>query len=145
MASGAETPPGGQSSWVDLSRDSGLSTPPVPPSPGRATPVPTGQDQDYLRMLREAQREFSARSSHRVSPVTSAIMSVSSTCRNTPSASPKSPPNSPNVELGDFKEFKEQLRQQGVFINREPEPRAEAGQDWTSRSSILPTLFLLNL
>ena len=28
---------------------------------------------------------------------------------------------SPNVELADIKEFKEQLKLQGVFINREPE------------------------
>ena len=44
--------------------------------------------------------------------------SVSSTTKNTPSASPKSPPNSPNVELSDFREFKDQLRQQGIFVNR---------------------------
>ena len=68
------------------------------------------------------------------------MMSVSSTCRNTPSSSPKSPPNrlllvhlqsfylyppSPNVELADIKEFKEQLKLQGVFINREPEHKGE--------------------
>ena len=35
----------GQSSWVDVTRDGGSSTPPVPPSPGRATPVASGQDQ----------------------------------------------------------------------------------------------------
>ena len=60
MASGYDTPPGGvyidhletesslvegQSSWVDVTRDGGSSTPPVPPSPGRATPVASGQDQ----------------------------------------------------------------------------------------------------
>ena len=69
-------------------------------------------------MLKEAQREYSARSSARVSPISSAMMSLSSTCKNTPSTSPKSPPNSPNVELADFKDLKEQLRKQGVFINR---------------------------
>lgn len=134
--SGYDTPPGGQSSWVDM----GCVTPPVPPSPGRATPVGS-QDQDYLRMLREAQKEFSARSSHRVSPITSAMMSVSSTTRNTPSSSPKSPPNSPNVELGDFREFKEQLKLQGVFINREPEHSRGSdypGCEWRSRPT-LPT------
>lgn len=141
MASGYDTPPGGQSSWVDVTRDGGSSTPPVPPSPGRATPVASGQDQDYMRMLREAQREFSARSSHRVSPLSSAMMSVSSTCRNTPSSSPKSPPNSPNVELADFKEFKEQLKLQGVFINREPEHKGVAGdwrEEWRSRPNSIP-------
>jgi len=45
MASGYDTPPGGQSSWVDVTRDGGSSTPPVPPSPGRATPVASAQDQ----------------------------------------------------------------------------------------------------
>jgi len=141
MASGYDTPPGGQSSWVDVTREGGSSTPPVPPSPGRATPVASGQDQDYMRMLREAQREFSARSSHRVSPLSSAMMSVSSTCRNTPSSSPKSPPNSPNVELADFKEFKEQLKLQGVFINREPEHKGVAGdwrEEWRSRPNSIP-------
>jgi len=138
MASGYDTPPGGQSSWVDVSRDGGSSTPPVPPSPGRATPVASGQDQDYMRMLREAQREFSARSSHRVSPLSSAMMSVSSTCRNTPSSSPKSPPNSPNVELADFKEFKEQLKLQGVFINREPEHKGDWREEWRSRPNSIP-------
>lgn len=156
MASGYDTPPGGQSSWVDLGGNStpphhaghstpphhpGHSTPPVPPSPGRATPVPLVQDQDYVRMLREAQKEFSARSSARVSPINSAMMSVSSTCKNTPSSSPKSPPNSPNVELCDFREFKEQLKLQGVFINREPEPRTEGSSgltDWRSRPNSVP-------
>ena len=40
----------------------------------------------------------------RVSPISSAMMSLSSTCKNTPTGgSPKSPPNSPNVELADFR------------------------------------------
>ena len=50
-------------------------------------------------------------------------MSLSSTCKNTPcGGSPKSPPNSPNVGLADYRDLKEQLKTQGVFINREPEP-----------------------
>lgn len=140
MASGYDTPPGGQSSWVDLSAG-GSSTPPFPPSPGRGTPVPLVQDQDYMRMLREAQKEFSARSSARVSPLNSAMMSVSSTTKNTPSASPKSPPNSPNVELSDFREFKDQLRQQGIFVNRDPEHRVDESTgltDWRSRPNSVP-------
>ena len=32
---------------------------------------------------------------------------------------------SPNVELADFKEFKEQLKLQGIFINREPEHKGD--------------------
>lgn len=142
MTSGYDTPPGGQSSWVDLTREAGGATPPAPPTPpGRNTPVAMAQDQDYIRVLKEAQKEFSARSSARVSPINSAMMSVSSTCKNTPSASPKSPPNSPNVELSDFKEFKEQLRLQGVFINREPEPCIDdiiSLADWRSRPNMFP-------
>ena len=87
-------------------------------------------------MLKEAQREYSARSSARVSPISSAMMSLSSTCRNTPSTSPKSPPNSPNVELADFKDLKEQLKREGIFINREPEPTMDdilSHADWRSR------------
>jgi len=94
-------------SWVDLSSQFGMS------SPTRITPVPPfGGEQDYLRMLREAQKE-SNRSSTKVSPISSALMSVSSTTRNSPSGSPKSPPNSPNPELADISE---ELK--GVYINR---------------------------
>lgn len=92
-------------------------------------------------MLKEAQREYSARSSARVSPISSALMSVNSTCKNTPSASPKSPPNSPNVELADFKDLKQQLKKQGVFINREPEPTMDDilyNSDWRSRPNATP-------
>ena len=104
------------------------------------TPVPV-LDKDYIKMLKEAQREYSARSSARVSPISSALMSVSSTCKNTPSASPKSPPNSPNVELADYKDLKEQLKKQGVFINREPEPTMDdilQHSDWRSRPNMIP-------
>eukprot|EP00092_Neocalanus_flemingeri_P028286 GFUD01030717.1.p1 GENE.GFUD01030717.1~~GFUD01030717.1.p1 ORF type:complete len:248 (-),score=69.00 GFUD01030717.1:164-907(-) len=138
-----DTPPGGQSSWVDLTREfpGAYASPPVPSSPSRTTPVPFGLEQDYMKMLKEAQKEYSARSSARVSPVSSAMMSVSSTCKNTPSASPKSPPNSPNVELATFKDLKEQLKTQGVFINREPEPSMDDilnNTDWRSRPNMIP-------
>jgi len=138
-----DTPPGGQSSWVDLTRDfpGAYASPPVPSSPSRTTPVPFCLDQDYMRMLKEAQKEYSARSSARVSPISSAMMSVSSTCKNTPSASPKSPPNSPNVELANFRDLKEQLKTQGVFINREPEPTMDDilnNTDWRSRPNMIP-------
>jgi len=137
-----DTPPGGQSSWVDLTRDFSQchSSPPVPSSPNRMTPVPV-LDKDHIKMLKEAQREYSARSSARVSPISSALMSVNSTCKNTPSASPKSPPNSPNVELADFKDLKQQLKKQGVFINREPEPTMDDilyNSDWRSRPNTTP-------
>ena len=124
----------------DLSQSHPHSSPPVPSSPNRMTPVPV-LDKDYIKMLKEAQREYSARSSARVSPISSALMSVSSTCKNTPSASPKSPPNSPNVELADYKDLKEQLKKQGVFINREPEPTMDdilQHSDWRSRPNMIP-------
>eukprot|EP00092_Neocalanus_flemingeri_P080036 GFUD01099786.1.p1 GENE.GFUD01099786.1~~GFUD01099786.1.p1 ORF type:complete len:248 (-),score=69.94 GFUD01099786.1:196-939(-) len=143
-----DTPPGGQSSWVDLTREfpGAYASPPVPSSPSRTTPVPFGLEQDYMKMLKEAQKEYSARSSARVSPISSAMMSVSSTCKNTPSASPKSPPNSPNVELATFKDLKEQLKTQGVFINREPEPSMDDilnNTDWRSRPNMIPPTWRL--
>lgn len=147
-----DTPPGCHSSWVDLTKDfpSNSASPPVPSSPNRSTPVPLVLDQgDYIKMLREAQREYSAKSSARASPISSALVSVSSTgCKNTPSTSPKSPPNSPNVELVNYcEQLKEDLKQQGVFINREPEPSMDdiirdcggvQGVDWRSRPNMFP-------
>lgn len=117
--------PGISDSWVDLSGQLGTTTPPLslgtltPPfvtmsqhTSRRVTPVPFGGEHDYLRMLREAQRE-SNRSSTKVSPISSALMSLSTTPkRNSPSSSPKSPPNSPNCELATFPE---ELR--GVYVN----------------------------
>lgn len=102
----------------------------APPSPRRTTPVPFNTDNDYLRMLREAQRENSARSSARVSPISSAMMSLSSTCKNTPSASPKSPPNSPNTELANFEDSLK-----GVVVNRE---LTEEQFNWRSRPNSQP-------
>ena len=62
-------------------------------------------------MLREAQRETSAHSSNRVSPIYS--------LRSSPhSSTPKSPPNSPNTELAALED---KLSLHGVFINRDPE------------------------
>ena len=116
-------------------RETGIQfSSPVPTSPRRTTPVPFNIDSDYIKMLREAQKEHSARSSARVSPISSAMMSLSSTCKNTPSASPKSPPNSPNTELANFEE---NLR--GVVVNREPEVLEEVyGVNWRSRPNMLP-------
>ena len=88
-------------------------------------------------MLREAQKENSARSSARVSPINSALMSLSSTCKNSPSASPKSPPNSPNTELVHFEETLK-----GVIVNRLPGDSSsvhdESPFDWRSRPNMLP-------
>ncbi|TRY77319.1 hypothetical protein TCAL_11643 [Tigriopus californicus] len=126
-------------SWVDLSGQFSQSH-----TPNRVTPIPFGGEQDYLRMLREAQRE-SKQNSNKVSPISSALMSLSSTTRNTPSASPKSPPNSPNPELATFAE---DLK--GVYVNRLSEPVSPVGAvgqpvtpsemlwDWTSRPTAQP-------
>lgn len=138
-------------SWVDLSGQWGGSTPPListAASPRRVTPVPFGGEHDYLRMLREAQKE-SNKSSTKVSPISSALMSLSSTPkRNTPSSSPKSPPNSPNPELATFSE---ELR--GVYVNKikdqhnsgNANPSCSNGVtasdivwDWTSKPTIHP-------
>lgn len=123
-----ETPPG-SSSWVDLSQElnSGLY------SPCRINPhnqLPFGNDQDYMRMLKEAQKETSCRSSARVSPLTSALVSQ----RSSPCLSPKSPPNSPRTEIADFSaEFRD------VFINkvREIDTMADFMWDWSS-TPVLP-------
>jgi len=132
-----DTPPGATSSWVDLAiareAASQFSSPPGCSSPRRTTPVPFNVDNDYLKMLREAQRENSARSSARVSPISSAMMSLSSTCKNTPSASPKSPPNSPNTELANFEQT---LR--SVVVNRDPDSQEELHFNWRSRPNTLP-------
>ena len=121
---------------MQYSRETGnqFASPPAPCSPNlsrRTTPVPFSGDTDYMKMLREAQRENSARSSARVSPISSALMSRSSTCRNTPSTSPKSPPNSPNTELADF----EDNLIKGVIVNREAET---VNHNWRSRPNVHP-------
>ncbi|KAL1122440.1 hypothetical protein AAG570_002771 [Ranatra chinensis] len=64
----------------------------------RTTPLPFGCGEEYLRLLREAQRD---------SNQSSARVSLASSNR----ASPKSPPNSPNTELS----LEEDLK--GVYIN----------------------------
>jgi len=105
----------------------------------RTTPIPFGSDSDYMRMLKEAQSETSCRTSARVSPITSALMSQSSTCRNSPTPSPKSPPNSPNAELADLAEYHEDLS--GIYINQLKEPEAIIADfmwDWSSRPNMLP-------
>jgi len=125
----SETPP--VSSWVDLGTSPVISR--------RTTPVPFGSNSDYIRMLREAQSETSCRTSARVSPITSAFMSQSSTCRNSPtpgSCSPRSPPPSPCPEV---EYLQEDLLASGIFINRMREPEAttavsEFMWDWSSRT-----------
>lgn len=102
-------------SWVDLTA-----------SPERVTPLPFAPAEEYLRLLREAQRESSNQSSAR--------HSLASSRRD----SPKSPPNSPNTELED------DLR--GVYINYNSkegdflnvEKNTDWIWDWSSRPDQLP-------
>lgn len=98
-------------SWVELSTH-GTTTAPCT-SPDRVTPLPFTSGEEYLRLLREAQRE---------SNQSSARVSLSSSRRD----SPKSPPNSPNTELVDD-EFK------GVYINysyKDGVVNVENNSDW---------------
>jgi len=134
----SETPPTCiTSSWVDLSNElsSGMYSSQHEAAHGgqhsvhtssRTTPVPFGSDQDYMRMLREAQKETSCRSSARVSPLTSAFVSE----RSSPCMSPKSPPNSPRTEIADYTaQFRD------VFINHLKETDAGLTDfmwDWSS-------------
>lgn len=84
-------------SWIELSASAvGFK------SPDRVTPLPFSSGEEYLRLLREAQRE---------SNQSSKVVSLASSRRDTPRDSPKSPPNSPNTELCPDEELKH------VYIN----------------------------
>uniref|UniRef100_A0A171AX58 Bcl2 adenovirus e1b 19 kDa protein-interacting protein 3 n=1 Tax=Triatoma infestans TaxID=30076 RepID=A0A171AX58_TRIIF len=103
-------------SWVELG-----------PSPDRTTPLPFAPAEEYLRLLREAQRE-SNQSSARVSLASSR------------KGSPKSPPNSPNTELSVDEDLK------GVYINYHGKEGEWVGVDkstdwiwdWSSRPDQAP-------
>ncbi|XP_029176167.1 BCL2/adenovirus E1B 19 kDa protein-interacting protein 3-like isoform X2 [Nylanderia fulva] len=111
-------------SWVELVAD--------PPLAARITPTPfsiTGE-REYLRLLREAQRD----STH-----SSARHSLASSRRDTPRDSPKSPPNSPNTELSTEDELK------GVYINYNYNKEGELLEkntdwiyEWSSRPDQAP-------
>uniref|UniRef100_T1E2Y9 Putative positive regulation of apoptotic process n=1 Tax=Psorophora albipes TaxID=869069 RepID=T1E2Y9_9DIPT len=115
-------------SWIEVSS----STNTCPKSPDRTTPLPFTSVEEYLRLLREAQRE---------SKESSRVASLTSSRRDSPRGSPKSPPNSPNTELATTEE---ELR--GVYINylnREGAPTtAQKDNDWvwewSSRPDQLP-------
>ena len=87
-------------SWIELSSSaasmSGIK------SPDRITPLPFANGEEYLRLLREAQRE---------SNQSSRVVSLASSRRDTPRDSPKSPPNSPNNELCTDEDLK------NIYIN----------------------------
>lgn len=80
-------------SWVELGSERERD---------RVTPLPFSSGEEYLRLLREAQRE---------SNQSSARVSLASSRRDTPRDSPKSPPNSPNTEPSTDDDLK------GVYIN----------------------------
>jgi hypothetical protein len=67
------------------------------------------------------------------------MMSVSSTCKNSPAVSPKSPPNSPNTELVHFEDSLK-----GVIVNKLPgdvqqlQHGEEPPFDWRSRPNTQP-------
>lgn len=139
----SQTPdPSISDSWVDLGGQITSTASPISLS-GAVTPTrrlmsgnPFGGEHDYLRMLREAQRE-SNRSSSKVSPISSAFISG----KNTPSGSPKSPPNTPNPELASS--FHDELK--AVYINHlvRPTDDVQSGLtasdimwDWSSRPNI---------
>jgi len=144
----SQTPdPSISDSWVDLGTATSTAWSTATASPislsGAVTPTrrlfmssnPFGGEHDYLRMLREAQRE-SNRSSSKVSPISSAFISV----KTTPAGSPKSPPNTPNPELASS--FHDELT--AVYINHLVKPDEEQDGltasdimwDWTSRPNI---------
>lgn len=129
-------------SWVDLGGQTLPTSSPIslsgavtPTGSRRLTSFPFGGEHDYLRMLREAQRE-SNWSSTKVSPISSALIS----CKNTPGGSPKSPPNTPNPELASSLE--EELK--AVYINHLNKPDNENDGfsasdiiwDWSSQPNI---------
>ncbi|XP_014240822.1 BCL2/adenovirus E1B 19 kDa protein-interacting protein 3-like isoform X3 [Cimex lectularius] len=99
----------------------------VGPSPERTTPLSFAPTEEYLRLLREAQRE----SNH-----SSARVSLASSKKG----SPKSPPNSPNTELSMDEELK------GVYINYNGKEEEWVGVeknsdwiwDWSSRPDQFP-------
>lgn len=98
-------------SWVHIQPNSGSG------SQGERTPgsvTPQLSVDEYLRLLREAQRE-SNESSARVSP----------------RSSPKSPPNSP-VQGTPFMEW------QSYYVNTEPRHEVDVFNDWSSRPDNLP-------
>jgi len=93
-------------SWVDVCENP-------------TSPAPSNNPEDYLRLLREAQRE---------SNQSSALVSLASTRKNSPRSTPKSPPNSPNTEpVTEGEELK------GFYINyctNKEDVNLESTSDW---------------
>ncbi|XP_018023982.1 BCL2/adenovirus E1B 19 kDa protein-interacting protein 3 isoform X2 [Hyalella azteca] len=101
-------------------------------------PLGFGNGEEYLRLLKEAQREGSNQSS--------ALVSLSSSRRDSPRGSPKSPPNSPNTELTADGRL-EQLgtvyinyysKDSDAFVRVEKNTDTDWVWDWSSRPDQLP-------
>lgn len=114
-------------SWIELSSTAALAG---IKSPERITPLPFSSGEEYLRLLREAQRE---------SNQSSRVVSLASSRRDTPRDSPKSPPNSPNTELCPDEELK------NVYINYWNKDKDDVKKDksdwleeWSSRPDQQP-------
>ncbi|XP_065360565.1 BCL2/adenovirus E1B 19 kDa protein-interacting protein 3 isoform X1 [Calliphora vicina] len=112
-------------SWIELSTAATMAG---VKSPDRITPLPFANGEEYLRLLREAQRE---------SNQSSRVVSLASSRRDTPRDSPKSPPNSPNTELCAEDELKH------VYINYwnktgETQKDTDWLDEWNSRPDQQP-------
>lgn len=98
-------------------------------SPDRTTPLPFASVEEYIRLLREAQRE---------SKESSRVASLTSSRKNTPRGSPKSPPNSPNTELAATEE---DLRNVYInYVNKDGDIVKDTDWvwDWSSRPDQQP-------
>lgn len=108
-------------SWIELSTAAAMAG---VKSPDRITPLPFSSSEEYLRLLREAQKE----SNH-----SSRVVSLASSRRDTPRDSPKSPPNTPTTELCPDEELKH------VYINYwSKEGEAQKDTDWFGEWSSRP-------
>ncbi|GLV43255.1 BNIP3 [Carabus blaptoides fortunei] len=118
-------------SWVDITSVSGSSqgSGVAGGTPGSVTPHLTADE--YLRLLREAQRE---------SNQSSARVSLAGSRRDSPRSSPKSPPNSPVQGTPLVVEW------QSYYMNTESKDDADLYsdrhfnwiQDWSSRPDQIP-------
>ncbi|KAB0801277.1 hypothetical protein PPYR_05631 [Photinus pyralis] len=107
-------------SWVDVTASSTCG------SQGGGTPgsvTPQVSAEEYLRLLREAQRE---------SNQSSARVSLAGSRRDSPRSSPKSPPNSPVQGTPLIMEW------QSYYMNSEAKEEADLFNDWSSRPDQLP-------
>ncbi|XP_031617289.1 BCL2/adenovirus E1B 19 kDa protein-interacting protein 3 [Contarinia nasturtii] len=110
-------------SWIDMN---GIKSPGN--LSGHVTPLPFTFGEEYLRLLREAQRD---------SNQSSRVVSLTSSRRDTPKESPKSPPNSPNFADDELR---------GVYVNYWNKEGGEYMNfqnadwiwDWSSRPDQLP-------